>query len=97
MGKNRLLSGIQVALDQIDTFTLPRYYPLTSASNFNAIERPANLSFRGTIKFAFRYMKKEKQLDCVAIQVNSLTVISRVSEIFADKIWKIDFVLKIAI
>ena len=92
MGKNRLLSGIQVALDQIDTFTLPRYYPLTSASNFNAIERPANLSFRGTIKFAFRYMKKEKQLDCVAIQVNSRTVIFRVS---TGKSEKPDFVLNI--
>ena len=69
MGKNRILSGIQVALDQIDTFQLERFYPLTSAKNFNAIERPANLTFRGTVKVALRYSKKQKQLDCVALQV----------------------------
>ena len=69
MGKNRILSGIQVALDQIDTFQLERFYPLTSAKNFNAIERPANLTFRGTVKIALRYSKKQKQLDCVALQV----------------------------
>jgi hypothetical protein len=61
----------------LEDYKIPKYYPMIGPSDFLPNPKLHSISYRGTVRMAFKYKEDEAQLECVAVSGTNLAQMAR--------------------